>query len=69
VKSPKAQRAPVMKVVATRSSTRVKKSTNTGASLEAHRSTSSSDDVRVAAGLFSSILRDFHTNVFFLDRT
>jgi hypothetical protein len=68
VKSPKAQRAPVKKVVATRGSTRVKKWTNTGASLEAHRSTSSSDDVRVATGLFASICRDFHTHVFFLDR-
>jgi hypothetical protein len=25
--------------------------------------------VRVAIGLFASILRDFHTHVFFLDRT
>jgi hypothetical protein len=69
VKSPKAPRAPVKKIVATRGSTRAKKSTNAGASLEAHRSTSSSDDVRVAIGLFASILRDFHTHVFFLDRT
>jgi hypothetical protein len=67
VKSPKALRAPVKKVVATRGSTRAKKSTNVGASLEAHRSTS--DDVRVATGMFASILRDFHTHVFFLDRT
>jgi hypothetical protein len=69
VKSPKAQRAPVKKVVATRGSTRVKKSTNTSATPEAHRSTSSSDDVRVAIGLFASILRDFHTHIFFLNRT
>jgi hypothetical protein len=55
VKSPKAPRAPVKKVVATRGSTRAKKLTNAGASLEAHRSTSSSDDVRVATGLFASI--------------
>jgi hypothetical protein len=60
VKSPKAQRAPVKKVVATRGSTRVKKSTNTGASL---------DDVHVATGLFASILHDFHNHVFFLERT
>jgi hypothetical protein len=52
VKSPKAPRAPVKKVVATRGSTRVKKSTNAGASLEAHRPTSSSDDVRVDIGIF-----------------
>jgi hypothetical protein len=70
VKSPKAPRAPVKKVIATRGSTCAKKSTNAGASLEAHRSTSSSDDVRAAAGTFSSFcLRDFHTHVFFLDRT
>jgi hypothetical protein len=69
VKSPKAPRAPVKKVVATRGSTRVKKSTNTSVSLEAHRSTSSSADVRVATGLFASILSNFHTHVFFLDRT
>jgi hypothetical protein len=69
VKSPKAPRAPVKKVVVTHGSTRAKKSINIGASLEAHRSTSSSDDVCVATGLFASILRDFHTHVFFLDRT
>jgi hypothetical protein len=55
VKSPKAPRAPVKKIVVTRGSMRVKKSTNVGASLEAHRSTSSSDDVRVATGIFASI--------------
>jgi hypothetical protein len=69
VKSPKAPRAHIKKVVATRGYTLAKKSTNDGASLEAHRSTSSSDDVRVATGLFASILCDFHTHVFFLDRT
>jgi hypothetical protein len=69
VKSPKAPRAPIKKVIATRGSTRAKKLTNVGASLEAHRSTSSSDDVRAAAGMFASFLRDFHTHVFFLDRT
>jgi hypothetical protein len=47
MKSPKAPRAPVKKVVATRGSTHVKKSTNADASLEAHRYTSSSDDVHV----------------------
>jgi hypothetical protein len=55
VKSPKAPRAPVKKIVVTRGSTRVKKSTNTNASLEAHRSTSSSDDVRVPTSIFASI--------------
>jgi hypothetical protein len=52
VKYSKAPRAPVKKIVATRGSTRVKKSTNAGASLEAHRSTSSSDDVHVDTGIF-----------------
>jgi hypothetical protein len=55
VKSPKAPRALVKKVVATRGSTRVKQSINAGASLEAHRFTSSSDDVCVATGMFASI--------------
>jgi hypothetical protein len=52
VKSPKAQKVPVKKVVATRGSKRLKKSTDAGASLEAHRSTSSSDDVRVDPSIF-----------------
>jgi hypothetical protein len=55
VKSPKAPRAPVKKIIATHGSTRVKKSTNAGASLEAHRSTSSSDDVRVDTGIFAFV--------------
>jgi hypothetical protein len=55
VKSPKAPRAPVKKVVATRGSKRVKKSTDAGASLEVHRSTSSSNDVRVDAGVFTFV--------------
>jgi hypothetical protein len=55
VKSPKAPRKPVKKVVAVRSSKRVKKSSDAGASLEAHRSTSSSDDVREYTGIFASI--------------
>jgi hypothetical protein len=46
VKSPKAQKAPVKKVVVTRGSKCLKKSTDAGASLEIHQSTSSSDDVR-----------------------
>jgi hypothetical protein len=52
VKSPK---APVKKVVATRGSKHVKKSTDAGASLEIHRSTSSSDDVRVDTGIFAFV--------------
>jgi hypothetical protein len=52
VKSPK---APVKKVVATRGSKHLKKSTEAGASLETHRSTSSSDDVRVDLGIFAFV--------------
>jgi hypothetical protein len=55
VKSPKAPRAPVKKVVATRGSKRVKKSTDAGASLEAHQSTSSFGNVRVDTGMFSFV--------------
>jgi hypothetical protein len=55
VKSPKAPKAPVKKVVATRGSKRLKKSTDAGASLETHRSTSSSDDVRVDTGSFAFV--------------
>jgi hypothetical protein len=44
VKSPK---APVKKVIVTRGSKRLKKSTDASASLEIHQSTSSSDDVHV----------------------
>jgi hypothetical protein len=55
VKSPKAPRAPVKKVVATHGSKRAKKSTDAGASLEAHQSMSSSGDVRVDTGMFSFV--------------
>jgi hypothetical protein len=53
VKSSKAPRKPVKKVVAIRSSKRVKKSADVGASLEAHQSTSSSDDVCEITGIFT----------------
>jgi hypothetical protein len=52
-KSSKAPRKPVKKVVAVHSSKRVKKSSDAGASLEAHQSTSSSDDVRVCTGMLT----------------
>jgi hypothetical protein len=54
-KSLKASRKPIKKVVVVRSSSRVKKSLNAGASLEAHQSTSSSDDVCENIGIFTSI--------------
>jgi hypothetical protein len=49
-------KAPVKKVVSTRGSKRLKKSTDVGASLDTHRSTSSSDDVRVDPGIFALFL-------------
>jgi hypothetical protein len=48
VKYPK---APVKKVIVTRGSKRLKKSTDAGSSLEIHQSTSSSDDVCVDPGI------------------
>jgi hypothetical protein len=54
-KSPKALRKPVKKVVTVRSSKRGKKSSDVGASLEAHRSMSSSNDVREYTGIFTFI--------------
>jgi hypothetical protein len=53
-KSSKALRKHVKKVVDVRSSKRVKKSSDAGASLEAHQSTSSSNDVREYTGIFTS---------------
>jgi hypothetical protein len=55
VKSPKAPKAPVKKVVATCGSKRVKKSADADASLETHRSMSSSDDVCVDTGIFAFV--------------
>jgi hypothetical protein len=49
VKSPK---APVKRVVSTRGSKRMKRSTDTCAFLDTHRSMSSSDDVRIDPGIF-----------------
>jgi hypothetical protein len=53
-KSPKAPKKPMKKVVTVRSSKRLKKSSDAGATLEAHQSTSSSDDVRGHTGIFTS---------------
>jgi hypothetical protein len=50
-KSPKAPKKPMKKVVVVRSSKRMKKLSDAGASLEAHQSTSSSDDVREYTGI------------------
>jgi hypothetical protein len=51
--APKASKAPVKKPASTCGSKHLKKSTDAGASLEAHQSTSSSGDVRVDTGMFS----------------
>jgi hypothetical protein len=56
VKSPKAPRAPVKKVVVTSVAKRLKKSKEADASLEAHRSTSSSDDVCGDLSFFTFLL-------------
>jgi hypothetical protein len=55
LKSSKAPKALVKKVVATRGSKHVKKSTDAGASLEIHQSTSSSDDVCVDPDIFAFV--------------
>jgi hypothetical protein len=55
VKSPKAPRAPVKKVVATHGFKHMKKSIDAGASLETHHSMSSSCDVRVDTGIFAFV--------------
>jgi hypothetical protein len=52
----KAPKSPVKKVASTRGSNRLKKSTDAGASLDTHRSMSSSDDVRVDPGIFALFL-------------
>jgi hypothetical protein len=62
-KSPK---APVKKVISTRGSKRLRKSTDVGASLDAHRSMSSSDDVRDNPVIFVVVpLHGLHTHMFF----
>jgi hypothetical protein len=53
VKSPK---APVKRVASTPGSKHLKKSIDVGASLDTHRSTSSSDDVRIDPGIFALFL-------------
>jgi hypothetical protein len=54
VKSPKASKKPMKNVITVRSSKRLKKSSDAGATLEAHQSTSSSDDMREHTGTFTS---------------
>jgi hypothetical protein len=53
VKSPK---APIKRVSSTRGSKRLKKSTDAGATLDTHRSVSSSDDVHIDPGIFALFL-------------
>jgi hypothetical protein len=51
----KSSKAPAKKVVSTRGSKHLKKSTDASASLETHRSMSSSDNVRVDSGIFTFV--------------
>jgi hypothetical protein len=53
-KPQKASKKPTRKVVNVRSSGRLKKAFDVGATLEAHQSTSSSDDVRKHTVIFTS---------------
>jgi hypothetical protein len=53
-KSPKASKKPMKKVVTVHCSKRLKKSSDASATLEAHQSISSSDDVREHTGIFTS---------------
>jgi hypothetical protein len=53
-KPQKASKKPTKKVVNVRSSGRLKKASDAGATLEAHQSTSSSDDVRKHTVIFTS---------------
>jgi hypothetical protein len=53
VKPQKASKKPTKKVVTVHSSGRLKKASDTGAALEAHQSTSSSDDVCKHTVIFS----------------
>jgi hypothetical protein len=54
VKPQKASKKPTKKVVSVRSSGRLKKASDPGATLEAHQSTSSFDDVRKHIVIFTS---------------
>jgi hypothetical protein len=51
----KSSKAPVKKVISTRGSKHLKKLTDVGAALETHRSTNSSDYVRVDPGIFAFV--------------
>jgi hypothetical protein len=53
-KPQKAAKKPTKKVVTVRSSRRLQKASDAGATLEAHQSTSSSDDVRKHTVIFTS---------------
>jgi hypothetical protein len=53
-KPQKATKKPTKKVVTVRSSRRLQKASDAGATLEAHQSTSSSDDVRKHTVIFTS---------------
>jgi hypothetical protein len=66
-KPQKAVKKPAKKAVTVRSSRRLQKSSDAGAILEAHQSTSSSDDVRKHTVIFTSLYVLMFTS-YFLDR-
>jgi hypothetical protein len=66
-KPQKAAKKPSKKVVTVRSSKRLQKASDAGATLEAHQSTSSSDDVRKHTVIFTSLYVLMLTS-YFLDR-
>jgi hypothetical protein len=68
-KPQKASKKPIKKVVSVRSSGRLKKVSDAGATLEAHQSTSSFDDVRKHTVIFTSTFCVLILTSYFLDRT
>jgi hypothetical protein len=68
-KPQKASKKPTKKVVTVRSSKRLQKAFDTSATLEAHQSTSSSDDVRKHTVIFTSTFYVLMLTSYFLDRT
>jgi hypothetical protein len=68
-KPQKASKKPTKKVVTVRSSRRLQKASDAGATLEAHQSTSSSDDVHKHTAIFYFNFYVLMLTCYFLDRT
>jgi hypothetical protein len=68
-KPQKASKKPTKKVVTVRSSKCLQKTFDTSATLEAHQSTRSSDDVRKHTVIFTSTFYVLMLTSYFLDRT